>query len=87
MAAVALAKDDSLRSLSGSDGSPFVNLEVFNIKGQKVKTLVDKVLPAGQHSVVWNGKDENGKPVSNGVYFYKMKAGQYTSTKKMILLK
>ena len=74
-------------SFSVAQTSSFVNLEVFNIKGQKVKTLVDKILPAGNHTIVWNGEDENGKPVSSGVYFYKMKAGAYNSTKKMILLK
>ena len=62
-------------------------LAIFNIKGQKVKKLVDEILPAGQHSVIWNGTDENGNIVSSGVYFYKMKAEQYTSTKKMILVK
>jgi hypothetical protein len=74
-------------SFSVAQTSSFVNLEVFNIKGQKVKTLIDEILPADQHSVIWNGKDENGKPVSSGVYFYKMKAGSYLSSKKMILLK
>jgi FlgD Ig-like domain len=66
----------------------FVELIVYNIKGQKVKQLVDDQFPAGQYSVVWNGKNENGKNVSSGVYFYKMKlGGRYTSTRKMILLK
>ena len=74
-------------SFSVAQTSSFVNLEVFNIKGQKVRKLVDEVLSAGQHSVVWNGKDENSKPVSSGVYFYKMRTGAYTRTKKMILLK
>ncbi|MCD4796332.1 MAG: T9SS type A sorting domain-containing protein [Candidatus Cloacimonetes bacterium] len=62
-------------------------LEIYNMKGQKVKQLVNEQLPAGQHSVVWNGMDDSGKSVSSGIYFYKMKSGNYTSTKKMILLK
>jgi hypothetical protein len=74
-------------SFSVAQTSSFVNLEVFNIKGQKVKTLVDEILPAGKHSVTWNGKDENGKSVASGVYFYKMKADKFVSTKKMILMK
>jgi hypothetical protein len=74
-------------SFSVAQTSSFVNLEVFNIKGQKVKELVDEILPAGQHSVTWNGKDANGKPVSSGIYFYKMKTADYSSIKKMILLK
>ena len=64
-----------------------VNLTIYNIKGQKVKTLVKELLPAGEHSIIWNGKDSNGNRVGSGIYFYKLKAGDYTSTKKMILLK
>ena len=74
-------------AMSGSDGSSFVNLEVFNIKGQKVKTLVDKILPTGKHSIVWNGTDESGKNVSSGIYFYKFKTDKFNKTKKMLLLK
>ena len=48
---------------------------------------MDEILPAGQHSVTWSGTDENNKPVSSGIYFYKMKAGKFEQTKKMILLK
>jgi hypothetical protein len=65
----------------------FVNLEIYNIKGEKVKTLVDEKMEAQFHSVTWNGSDDSGKPVSSGVYFYKMKAGKFIQTKKMILMK
>jgi len=76
-------------------GAGNVTIEVYNIIGQKVKTLVHEELPAGSHQVIWDGKDENSKLVSSGVYFYKMclhpdssgKAGEYTSIKKMILMK
>ena len=44
-------------------------------------------LSAGQHSVIWNGKDNNGKSVSSGIYFYKLKKGKYQKVKKMILMK
>jgi hypothetical protein len=64
-----------------------VTITVFNLKGQKVKTLIDEVVPLGDHAVSWNGKDDNDRDISSGVYFYKMNAGKYTSTKKMILLK
>ncbi|MDY6915024.1 MAG: T9SS type A sorting domain-containing protein [Candidatus Cloacimonadota bacterium] len=64
-----------------------VTIEIYNIKGQKIKTLVNSTKDAGEHSVVWNGRDESGNSVSSGVYFYKMQAGKYTSTKKMILMK
>ena len=64
-----------------------VSLTIFNIKGQKVKTLVNEVLPSGDHSADWNGRDSNGKQVSSGIYFYKLKAGDYQRVKKMILLR
>ena len=62
-------------------------LVIYNPKGQKVKTLVNDRFDAGTHQVVWDGKDENGKSVTSGIYFYKMNAGKFTSMKKMILLK
>ncbi|MCF7794474.1 MAG: C10 family peptidase [Candidatus Cloacimonetes bacterium] len=74
-------------SFSVTQTSSFVNLSVFNIKGQKVKTLADKVFPAGEHALVWNGKDQNDKPVSSGIYYYQLKAGNKTYTNKMLLMK
>lgn len=65
-----------------------VSLNIYNIKGQKVKTLVDEMLPAGQHSVIWNGDDEYGKPVSSGIYYYKLNVnGKTEAVKKCMLLK
>lgn len=64
-----------------------VNIEIFNIKGQKVKSLINEEISAGRHSVVWNGQDENHKKVSSGVYFYKMQAGKYIKINKMIMMK
>lgn len=64
-----------------------VSLEIYNLLGQKVRTLVSGELDSGTHNVTWNGRDGNNRPVSSGVYFYKMKAGRYTSTKKMIMMK
>jgi hypothetical protein len=64
-----------------------VSIEVFNIKGQKVKTLVNEHMTAGNQDVTWDGKDTNNKSVSSGIYFYKMKTNNYVSTKKMILMK
>ncbi|MFC1898455.1 T9SS type A sorting domain-containing protein [Candidatus Cloacimonadota bacterium] len=64
-----------------------VTLEVYNLRGQLVKTLVNDVDEAGDHIVVWNGTDNTNKKVSSGVYFYKMKTKNFTSTKKMILIK
>jgi hypothetical protein len=64
-----------------------MSLIIYNAKGQKVKTIANDFYKAGSHQVQWNGKDENGKNVSSGIYFYTMKTDHYTSTRKMILMK
>jgi Secretion system C-terminal sorting domain/Fibronectin type III domain len=69
------------------DEATHVTLEIYNVKGEKVKTLVDRELPADIHNRIWNGADANNRPVTSGVYFYKLKAGSFIETKKMILLK
>ena len=73
-------------SFSTTESTENTDLTIYNLKGQKVKTLINEKLPAGNHQIVWGGKDENSKPVSSGVYFYKMKAGEYTFTNKMTLI-
>jgi flagellar hook assembly protein FlgD len=72
-----------------TDGNTEKNTEliIYNIKGQKVKTLYKGKIETGKHSVVWDGKDENDKPVSSGLYLYKLEAGKYNSIKKMLLIK
>jgi hypothetical protein len=67
--------------------SGHVRIDVFNIKGEKVRTLVNGTLDAAFHTVVWNGKDDENRTTGSGIYFYKMRAGKFTSTKKMILMK
>jgi hypothetical protein len=62
-------------------------IEIFNTKGQLIRTLKSDVATAGKQNLVWNAKDNSGKPVSAGIYFYNIKGGRFTSTKKMILLK
>ena len=64
-----------------------VTLEIFNIKGEKVKTLIDGTLSVNDYTVNWNGNDDSGKSVASGLYFYKMKADKFVSAKKMILMK
>jgi hypothetical protein len=64
-----------------------VELSIYNVRGQKVRTLVKEELPAMDHSILWNGTDDNDQSVSSGVYFYKLKTGDYRSTKKMLLIK
>lgn len=70
-----------------SDESELTEIYIFNTKGQKVKTLIQDYLDNGIHSVTWNGKNDDGNDVPSGVYFYKMRSGSYTNTRKMILLK
>jgi len=52
-----------------------------------VATLVNETLPAGEHTVVWNGTDDTGTRVASGVYFYRLVAGEQTMSRKMMLLK
>ena len=75
-------------SFSVAQTSSLVTLDIYNIKGQKVKQLVSDQLSAGQHTVTWDGKDENGKSATSGIYFYQLKAEKdFSKTKRMILLK
>ena len=64
-----------------------VNLSIYNVLGQHVKTLVDDMQRAGKQTVTWDGTDNGGNSVASGVYFYKIRAGDFSSTKKMLLLK
>ncbi len=64
-----------------------VKIEIFNILGQKVKTLVDKDMKAGVYLVDWDGKDERGAEVSSGVYFYRIVADDFSDIKKMVLVR
>ncbi|MGD9489783.1 MAG: T9SS type A sorting domain-containing protein [Calditrichaceae bacterium] len=64
-----------------------VKLDIYNVLGQKVRTLIDGNATAGLHVDQWNGLDNNGKKVASGVYFYKLEAGEFTAIKKMIMIK
>lgn len=64
-----------------------VRLDIYNIKGQLVKTLLDQGMEAGLHSAVWDGKDMNNKAVASGIYFYRLSSPQMTQTKRMLLMK
>ena len=64
-----------------------VTIEVFNILGQKIKTLVDEKKSAGEYYTTWDGDDSYGQKVSTGIYLYRFLAGDFVETKKMILLK
>jgi hypothetical protein len=62
-------------------------LDIYNIIGQRVITLVNRPLEAGAHTVQWNGLDANGFPAASGLYLYRLKGGNFIDTKKMLLLK
>ena len=65
-----------------------INLSIFNIKGQKIKTLVQNEFAKGNHSIIWNGEDEFGKSVSSGIYYYKLiENDKIKAMKKCLLLK
>jgi hypothetical protein len=64
-----------------------VSLAVFNIIGQRVKTIVDGDQSAGNYTVYWDGKDEFGQPVASGIYIYRLSAENESKTRKMVLLK
>lgn len=64
-----------------------VKVTIYNIKGQVVRNLVNGNLPSGSHRVIWNGKDDNNRSVSSGIYMYRMDANGYTKTLKMMLMK
>jgi len=64
-----------------------VSLEVYNIAGQKIATLVNDTYNAGEHTVIWNSTSGNGQVVSSGVYFYKLQVNDRSETKKMVLIK
>ncbi|MDH4037769.1 MAG: T9SS type A sorting domain-containing protein [Candidatus Krumholzibacteria bacterium] len=64
-----------------------VLLEVFDVAGRRVRTLVDDALPAGLHQAGWDGRDGAGREVASGVYFYRMRASGRSETRRMLLLK
>ena len=64
-----------------------INITIYDMLGRRVKTLMDQPQDAGYRSVLWDATNNYGKPVSAGIYLYQIQAGEYISTKKMVLLK
>jgi len=64
-----------------------VTLVVYNLLGQKVRTLVDEYQPAAFREVIWDGKTDSGNEASSGIYLYKLKAGDFVKSEKMTILK
>ncbi|MDP3023968.1 MAG: FlgD immunoglobulin-like domain containing protein [candidate division Zixibacteria bacterium] len=64
-----------------------VSLKIYNVAGQLVRTLVNETMVAGTHTVTWDGINSNGEKVASGIYFYKLNAGDYSKTMKMVMTK
>lgn len=64
-----------------------VSLVIYNLLGQQIRSLVKETLDAGFHSIVWDGKNELGHQVASGVYIYRLQAGDFTTARRMMLLK
>ena len=64
-----------------------VTLKVFNTLGQKIRSLADAAQRAGDHTIAWDGHDDGGREVSSGMYFCRLKAGDFSKTIKMVLVR
>jgi len=71
----------------GLPSAGHVRLEGFNLLGQKVAILTDEILPAGVHEVVWDGRTEDDREVSSGLYFYRLETAEFRQSRKMLLIK
>ena len=69
------------------DGSELVSLNIYNILGKKVSTLLNNVVNPGKHKIEWNAKDNEGNPVASGIYFYELSSSSFTARKKMLLIR
>ncbi len=65
----------------------YVELKIFDVLGRKIKTLIREKRETGFHQTTWDGTDENGNAVASGLYFYQLKTGEFSATKKLLLLK
>ena len=64
-----------------------VKLRIYDVAGRLVRTLVSEHQVADEHTVTWNGRDDHNQQVASGVYLYRMRAGDFEETKRMVLLK
>jgi len=71
----------------GSGGMVETTMVIYNVLGQKVRELVRSNMPPGEYSVIWDAMDESGREVSSGHYIYRLTAGKFTISKKMIMIK
>jgi flagellar hook assembly protein FlgD len=78
--------DGSTPFLMGGSATSEVSLIIYNLAGQKVKTLVGNEMGAGTHRVFWNRMDDSGSLVPSGIYFARLALGNASQTRKLILL-
>ncbi|MCK4539412.1 MAG: T9SS type A sorting domain-containing protein [Candidatus Krumholzibacteria bacterium] len=64
-----------------------VSIEIFDASGRRITHLVDKQKSAGIHKATWNGLDQGGTAVSSGIYFYRIKTGKWSQSRKMVLMR
>ena len=64
-----------------------VELTIYDLLGRKIKGLLHENKPVGEYSVLWNGRDEAGRRIASGSYFYELRVGEFISTKRMLLVK
>ena len=64
-----------------------VSITIYDMLGRNIKTLINQTQDAGYRSVIWDATNDYGKPVSAGIYLYQIQAGEYISTKKIVMLK
>ena len=68
-------------------GPTKTQLSIFDVRGMLVRKLLDRELPAGEHSLRWDGRDGSGRSVSSGAYLYRLQAGDVTQERKMLLVR
>lgn len=64
-----------------------VQIRIYNTLGELVRTLADETMASGQHTVRWNGRNDQGRPVAAGIYFYRLVAGDFSATRRLLFLK
>ncbi|NIR65457.1 MAG: T9SS type A sorting domain-containing protein, partial [Aliifodinibius sp.] len=74
-------------SPAGQGASNNVELTIYNLLGQKVRTLVKARQSAGSYQVEWHGRDDFGRSVSSGIYIYRLRVGDYVKSRQMVLLR
>ena len=64
-----------------------MKLSIYNLLGQRVRVLVNEVQATGAYEVKWDGRNDNGLPLSSGVYVYRIKSGEFIATRKLLLIR